>query len=188
MKLLLFGELGPGALARSFEPGLATEATVLATDPYRSQSGSPAPPPTATARLCRRFNYRARVARAGPALVETVQQLGPDAVLVVKGRGIDAGSIARVRGLGVPVALYYPDNPAWAFTEVGAGGTARVGFETVIPRAVRDGRLQLRLVPQARMEPVRLDVELDAPAWHVTGPARWAGPWDRVRTVTWGLR
>ena len=117
-----------------------------------------------------------------------MQQLGPDAVLVVKGRGIDAGSIARVRGLGVPVALYYPDNPAWAITEVGAGGTARVGFETVIPRAVRDGRLQLRLVPQARMEPVRLDVELDAPAWHVTGPARWAGPWDRVRTVTWGLR
>src|SRR5437660_894518 len=29
MKLLLFGELGPGALARSFEPGLAAEATVL---------------------------------------------------------------------------------------------------------------------------------------------------------------
>ena len=75
-----------------------------------------------------------------------------------------------------------------AVADVGAGGTVRVGFETVIPRAVRDGRLQLRLVPQARMEPVRLDVELDAPAWHVTGPARWAGPWDRVRTVTWGLR
>src|SRR5205085_1106150 len=130
MKLLLFGELGPGALARSFEPGLATEATVLATDPYRSQSGSSAPAPSATARLGRRHNYRARVARAGPALVETVQQLRPDAVLVVKGRGIDAGSIARVRGLGVPVALYYPDNPAWAFTDT-RGVRERLGASTL---------------------------------------------------------
>jgi hypothetical protein len=117
MKLLLFGELGPGALARSFEPGLATESAVLASDPYCSQSGSSAPPWMATARLGRRFNYRARVAQAGPALVETVDQLRPDAVLLVKGRGIDAGSITRVRGFGVPVALYYPDNPAWAFSD-----------------------------------------------------------------------
>jgi hypothetical protein len=38
-------------------------------------------------------------------------------VLVVKGRGVDAGSITRVRCLGVPVALYYPDNPAWVFSD-----------------------------------------------------------------------
>ena len=75
-----------------------------------------------------------------------------------------------------------------AVTEVSAGATTSVGFETIIPQAVRDGRLQLRLVPQARLEPVRLDVTLDAPAWQVTGPAHWAGPWDRVRTLTWGLR
>ncbi len=75
-----------------------------------------------------------------------------------------------------------------AVTEVAAGATKRVGFETIIPRAVRDGRLQLRLVPQPRLEPVRLDVTLDAPAWQVTGPARWAGAWDRVRTLTWELR
>ena len=188
MRLLLFGELGLGRLARSFEPGLATESTVLASDPYCSQSGSSAPPRKATARLGRRFNYRARVAQAGPALVEAVEQLRPDAVLLVKGRGIDAGSITRVRGFGVPVALYYPDNPAWAFCEVSAGATTSVGFETIIPQAVRDGRLQLRLVPQARLEPVRLDVTLDAPAWQVWGPAHWAGAWDRVRTLTWELR
>ena len=75
-----------------------------------------------------------------------------------------------------------------AVTEVSAGATSSVGFETIIPRAVRDGRLQLRLVPQPRLEPVRLDVKLDAPAWQVTGPAPWAGPWDRVRTFTWELR
>ena len=75
-----------------------------------------------------------------------------------------------------------------AITDVGAGTTKQVGFETIIPRAVRDGRLQLRLVPQPRLQPVRLDVTLDAPAWQVKGPASWAGPWDRVRTFTWDLR
>jgi spore maturation protein CgeB len=117
MRLLLFGELGPGALARSFESGLATEATVLASDPYRSQSSRSELPCTAATRLGRRLNHRARVARAGAALVETVEQLRPNAVLVVKGRGVDADSITRVRRLRVPVAIYYPDNPAWAFSD-----------------------------------------------------------------------
>ena len=71
---------------------------------------------------------------------------------------------------------------------MGAGATRRVDFETIIPRAVRGGRLQLRLVPQPRLQTVRLDVTLDAPAWQVEGPATWAGPWDRVRTLTWELR
>ena len=143
MKLLLFGELGPGALARSFEPGLAMEATVVASDPYRSESG---PPRTAAARLGRRLNYRARVAHAGATLVETVEQLRPDAVLVVKGRGIDAGSITRVRGLGVPVALYYPDNPAWAFTDTRSArerlvaSTLAVVWSERLARPARGGR------------------------------------------------
>lgn len=117
MRLLLFGELGAGALARSFEPGLAEEATVLATDPYRSQPDGSDRARSAATRMAHRLHDRARVARAGATLVEAVEQLRPDAVLVVKGRGIDAGSIARVRHLGVPVALYYPDNPAWAFSD-----------------------------------------------------------------------
>jgi hypothetical protein len=75
-----------------------------------------------------------------------------------------------------------------AIAEVGPGAREQVRFETIIPRAVRDGRLQLRLVPQARLQPGRLDVMLEAPAWQVNGAARWSGPWDRVRTFTWELR
>jgi hypothetical protein len=115
VRLLLFGELGAGALARSFEPGLEAEATVLATDPYGSEDAALGGPWSSATRLARRLHDRGRVGRAGATLVETVEQLLPDAVFVVKGRGVDAGSITRVRRLGVPVALYYPDNPAWAF-------------------------------------------------------------------------
>lgn len=117
MRLLLFGELGTGALARSFEPGLAAEATVLATDPYLFQSGRPARASSAAMGMVDRLGARIRVSRAGAVLLETVEQLEPDAVLIVKGRGIDAGSITSVRRLGIPVALYYPDNPAWAFSD-----------------------------------------------------------------------
>jgi len=72
--------------------------------------------------------------------------------------------------------------------EVAAGGRREITFETVIPQAVRDGRLELRLVPQARLEPVPLEVRLNAPGWKVDGPLVWQGPWDRVRTVGWDLR
>ena len=72
--------------------------------------------------------------------------------------------------------------------EVAAGDRREITFETVIPQAVRDGRLELRLVPQARMEPVPLEVRLTAPGWKVDGPLVWQGPWDRVQTVGWDLR
>lgn len=117
MKVLLFGELGSGALARSFEPGLAESTTLLATDPYRSSRDRSGGVSSTTTRLVQRLQDRARVARAGVTLVETVEQLQPDTVLIVKGRGVDADSITHVRGLGVPVALYYPDNPAWRFSD-----------------------------------------------------------------------
>jgi hypothetical protein len=68
---------------------------------------------------------------------------------------------------------------------VAAGERREVSFETVIPHAVRDGRLRLRLVPQARLVPVDLEVRLHAPGWHVGGPASWKGPWDRVLGLDW---
>lgn len=114
MRLMLFGELGPGALACSLEPGLSAEATVVCTDPYLQETAGPS---SVVVRTARRVGARLRVARAGATLLEAVDQLGPDAVLVVKGRGLDADSIERVRCQGLRVALYYPDNPAWAFSD-----------------------------------------------------------------------
>lgn len=71
---------------------------------------------------------------------------------------------------------------------VPAGERRDVTFETVIPDAVRDGRVEIRLVPQARLKPVPLEIRLEAPGWQVGGADSWQGPWDRVRTFRWDVR
>ncbi len=71
------------------------------------------------------------------------------------------------------------------FVPVAAGEHRELTFETVIPHAVRDGHLDLRLVPQARSEPVDLQVHLKAPGWHIGGPTSWQGPWTRTFSLRW---
>lgn len=73
-------------------------------------------------------------------------------------------------------------------TMIEAGERREVTFETIVPDAVRDGRLRLRLVPQPRLEPMTLDVRLEAPGWKVDGAPSWTGPWDSVRTFEWAVR
>ena len=72
--------------------------------------------------------------------------------------------------------------------DIAAGDRRELSFETVVPRAVRDGRLEFRLVPQARLEPMPLEVRLTAPGWKVDGPLTWSGRWDRVHTPSWDVR
>ncbi len=72
------------------------------------------------------------------------------------------------------------------FVPVAAGQHRELTFETVIPHAVRDGHLELRLVPQARAEPVDLQVHLKAPGWHIGGqPTTWQGPWTKIFSLRW---
>ena len=71
--------------------------------------------------------------------------------------------------------------------DVAAAERREVVFETVIPNAVRDGMLQLRLVPQPRLEPISAEVSLAAPGWWVKEDLTWKGVLDRVHTVTWRL-
>ncbi len=72
---------------------------------------------------------------------------------------------------------------------VPAGQRREVSFETVLPDAVRQGRLQLRLVPQPRLEPMALSVTLRTEGGSVGGsPASSQGPWDRVRRLDWIIR
>jgi hypothetical protein len=68
-----------------------------------------------------------------------------------------------------------------------AGQQRSATFETVIPNAVRDGRLDLRYVPQPRLTPDQLDVTLDAPDWHVQGQRDWSGAWDHTLTLSWAV-
>ncbi len=106
--ILLVGEDTPGALLSSLRPGLETAAQVTVMNPLESSSdlvGSTG----AVAAIRRRIASRS----SGARLVEAVQQLKPEHVVLIKGRGIDAGDIAAVRRLGARVTCYYPDNPAW---------------------------------------------------------------------------
>lgn len=59
---------------------------------------------------------------------------------------------------------------------------------TTIPHAVQDGRLELRLVPQPRLQPAHLEVNLRVDGWQVDGPRSWSGPWDRVVRTAWDVR
>lgn len=65
--------------------------------------------------------------------------------------------------------------------------TTSVHFETIISEAVKNGRLDLRFVPQPRLEPMDIDVEISAPDWHVSGSQHLDRPWDRTFTVGWEL-
>jgi hypothetical protein len=49
------------------------------------------------------------------------------------------------------------------------GQRNQVTFSTYIPHAVVNGQLQLRLIPQARLIPDRLKIQLSAPGWSVQG-------------------
>lgn len=68
-----------------------------------------------------------------------------------------------------------------------AGQTRQVVFDTVIPKAVRNGKLDLRYVPQPRLAPAGLSVIIDAPGWKIGGKATWAGSWDHTFTLSWDL-
>jgi uncharacterized protein DUF4012 len=62
-----------------------------------------------------------------------------------------------------------------------------VSFTTVIHHAVVDGHLQLHLIPQARLIPDLLKVDLRAPGWHVSGKSHLKTKWGSTLNLSWGL-
>ena len=68
------------------------------------------------------------------------------------------------------------------------GETKDVEFQTVVPHAVKNGRLVLRLVPQPRLTPTPLTVRLDAPGRTIEGRASVRRSWARTLEVAWGVR
>jgi hypothetical protein len=68
----------------------------------------------------------------------------------------------------------------------GTTQTAAV-VETVIPNAVRDGRLELRYVPQPRLNPIDITVDLQAPGWRVDGNRSRRVNWNSIVRVEWDV-
>jgi hypothetical protein len=68
-----------------------------------------------------------------------------------------------------------------------AGQTRQTVFFTVIPNAVRGGKLDLRYVPQPRLTPSALSVTIQAPGWKVSGNTTFASSWDRTINLSWSL-
>lgn len=70
---------------------------------------------------------------------------------------------------------------------VPAGEERTTTFRTMIPNAVRNGQLMLRLVPQPRLKPIDLSITISAPGWDIGGPGFFASPWDRTIVRSWRL-
>jgi hypothetical protein len=64
-------------------------------------------------------------------------------------------------------------------------GSQTVTFTAVIKHAVVHGHLNLRFVPQPRLIPGTLKVELTAPGWMFTGPAHVDQPLTTTTRLTW---
>jgi hypothetical protein len=73
-------------------------------------------------------------------------------------------------------------------TIVQPGESQSLVFDTAIPKAIREGRLELRLVPQPILVPASLEVRLHAPGWSVDGRTTISRPWDRTILMSWGLK
>jgi hypothetical protein len=74
----------------------------------------------------------------------------------------------------------------FAVAEVPAGASQTLSFTTVVPRAVRNGALNLRFVPQARVRPMPLNVHVTAVGWKVQNP-KTSLAWDHTVDLGWSV-
>jgi len=124
-----------------------------------------------------------------PADGKPSYQLGPDQFTTNPGDYLawvllwgPAGSVQASGGV-----LESGLNLSQRIVDVAPSQRREVVFETTISDAVRDGKLQIRLVPQARLEPVVAEVSLSAEGWGAIDNPTWKGVLDRVQTLTWEL-
>ena len=118
------------------------------------------------------------------------EQFGPDGV-VTNVAGLYRARIYLWSPIGSDTIASQPESGLllnYATAELRAGETKSVTFSTVIPGAVRDGRLRLRFVPQARVRPAELSVAVSGLGWKLQSPATQTVQWDRNLDLTWTLR
>ncbi len=132
-----------------------------------------------------------RLENRSPAGAAPSYQLGPDkfteapgdylgwVLLWGPGEGSEGASARRESGLALSERVVL----------VKSGDAIDVALPpTTIKRAVRNGRLDLRLVPQPRLEPADLHVTVIGGKWRVSGPPEFRGPWDRTLSLSWKVR
>jgi hypothetical protein len=62
-----------------------------------------------------------------------------------------------------------------------------VQFETTIPDAVRQGRLHLVFIPQSRLVPDQLSIQVQGQGWNIQGPRRVSTTWSKTLSYTWNV-
>lgn len=143
MRLLLFGEHRPGGLERSLAPGLAARFDVVVVSPGPAVGG--------------RIGSRIDRSRVDRLLVEAARDLGPAIILIVKGTGISADAIRRVRALACPVVIYYPDNPRWHQHEKGSVEERLAAADAVVIWSARLAHLLAPVVARVEVLPFGYD-------------------------------
>lgn len=74
-----------------------------------------------------------------------------------------------------------------ATEDVMAQTTHTIRFESTIPHAVVNGRLRLVFVPQPRLVPQQLTVQVTGDGWHVGGNSTVSAPMSRTLSYTWAV-
>jgi len=71
--------------------------------------------------------------------------------------------------------------------QVPPGESKTVEFTTAVPNAVRNGHLRLRFVPQPRVRPAELQINVSGLGWKVRGAGSQTLSWDRTLNLSWQL-
>jgi hypothetical protein len=65
--------------------------------------------------------------------------------------------------------------------------TGTVQFETTIPHAVRNGHLHLVFIPQSRLVPDRLSIQVQGQGWTIQDPRQVSTTWNKTLSYTWNV-
>ena len=137
--LLLVGEDAPGSLLSAVLPGLRQSIPTTVLNP-RSEATKHINRGGIGGVVRRRLGGRGAFDR----VLGAAEQLEPDVILLIKGRGVTAEQIRMLRRAGHRVACWYPDNVRWL------GGDPGVPRCACADRSAAGGRVTSSLVRRGK--------------------------------------
>jgi hypothetical protein len=126
---------------------------------------------------------------SAPAGQAPSYQLGPDHVSTfIPGEYVGAVYLWGPRGSNQPSSVPESGLRVSEGTDIlFPQDTGTVQFETTIPDAVRDGHLQLVFIPQPRLVPDQLSVQVQGQGWTIQGPPQVSTTWNKTLSYTWNV-